>query len=99
MIQRAFLSARQRVCNGQPIIHMLVHSKRPLASLLHIIEKRYTLASNKPTGDNARKGADHKRSQVANTKSGLMTKRNKENGEFMDTKTSGGKFKGVRREK
>lgn len=57
------------------------------------------MASNKPTGDNARKGAVRKRSQVENTKTSLMTKRNKENGQFMDEKTSGGKFKGVRREK
>ncbi|HEY6953931.1 MAG TPA: hypothetical protein VI385_01745 [Flavisolibacter sp.] len=57
------------------------------------------MASNKPTGDNARKGAVRKRSQVENTKTSLMTKRNKENGQFMDEKTSGGKFKGVRGEK
>jgi hypothetical protein len=57
------------------------------------------MASNKPTGDNARKSAVRKRSQVENTKTSLMTKRNKENGQFMDEKTSGGKFKGVRREK
>jgi hypothetical protein len=57
------------------------------------------MASNKPTGDNARKGAVRKRSQVENTKTSLMIKRNKENGQFMDEKTSGGKFKGVRREK
>jgi len=57
------------------------------------------MASNKPTGDNARKGAVRKRSQVENSRTGLTTKRNKENGEFMDTKTSGGKFKGVRKEK
>ncbi|MGZ3844587.1 MAG: hypothetical protein ACXVLT_04515 [Flavisolibacter sp.] len=57
------------------------------------------MASNKPTGDNARKGAVRKRSQVENTSTGRMTKRNKENGEFMDVKTSGGKFKGVRKEK
>jgi hypothetical protein len=57
------------------------------------------MASNKPTGDNARKSAVRKRSQVENTKTSLMIKRNKENGQFMDEKTSGGKFKGVRREK
>ena len=57
------------------------------------------MASNKPTGDNSRKGAVKKRSQVENTKTGLMTKRNKEDGQFMDVKTTGGKFKGVSKEK
>lgn len=57
------------------------------------------MASNKPTGDNSRKGAVRKRSQAENPKTGLMTKRSKENGEYMDVKTSGGKFKGVRKEK
>jgi hypothetical protein len=58
-----------------------------------------TMASNKPTGDNARKGAVRKRSQIENPKTGLMTKRDKNSGEFMDIKSSGGKFKGVRKEK
>ena len=57
------------------------------------------MASNKPTGDNARKGAVRKRSQVENPKTGLMTKRDKNSGEFMDIKSSEGKFKGVRKEK
>ena len=57
------------------------------------------MASNKPVGDNSRKGAVKKRSQVENTKTGAMTKRSKESGEFMDVKTTGGKFKGVRKEK
>jgi len=57
------------------------------------------MASNKPTGDNSRKGAVRKRTQVENTKTGLNTKRDKNTGEFMDVKSSGGKFKGVRKEK
>jgi hypothetical protein len=57
------------------------------------------MASNKPTGDNARKGAVRKRTQLDNAKTGLMTKRNKNTGEFMDVKSTGGKFKGVRKEK
>ena len=57
------------------------------------------MASNKPTGDNSRKGAVRKRTQVENTRTGLSTKRDKNNGEFMDVKSSGGKFKGVRKEK
>ena len=57
------------------------------------------MATNKPTGDNARKGAVKGRSQVINPKTGLYVKRNAGNGQFMDVKTTGGKFKGVRKEK
>ncbi len=57
------------------------------------------MATNNPTGDNARKGAVKKRSQGENSKTSLMTKRNAEDGKFMDVKTSGGKFKGVQKEK
>ena len=58
------------------------------------------MAVNKPTGDNARKGAVKKRSQ---RKSKLMgntawTKRSKKSGQFMDVKKGKKKFKGVRRE-
>lgn len=57
------------------------------------------MAKNKPVGDNARKGAVKQRSQVLNTKTNLYVKRDTETGRFMDVKTSGGKFKGVRKEK
>jgi hypothetical protein len=57
------------------------------------------MAKNPPTGDNARKGAVKQRSQVLNSKTNLYVKRDTETGKFMDVKTSGGKFKGVRREK
>lgn len=57
------------------------------------------MATNKPTGDNARKGAVKDRSQVQNPKTGLYVKRDTETGRFMDVKTTGGKFKGVRKEK
>lgn len=57
------------------------------------------MATNKPIGDNSRKGAIKHRSQVLNPKTNLYIKRNSENGRFMDVKTSGGKFKGVRKEK
>ena len=57
------------------------------------------MASNKPVGDNSRKGAVKKRSQLENPLTGTMTKRDKKTGEFMDVKTTGGKFKGVRKEK
>ncbi len=65
------------------------------------------MAVNKPTGDNARKGAVKKRSQTKTTLGGASawTKRNKGSGEFMALKRPGKKkkaakkFKGVRTEK
>jgi hypothetical protein len=65
------------------------------------------MAVNKPTGDNARKGAVKKRSQTRTTLGGASawTKRNKGSGEFMalkrpgKTKKAAKKFKGVRVEK
>lgn len=57
------------------------------------------MATNKPIGDNSRVGAVKDRSQVLNPKNGLYVKRNTENGQFMDVKTTGGKFKGVSEEK
>ncbi len=56
------------------------------------------MAKNKPIGDNARKGAVKNRSQVLNTKTNLYVKRDSDTGRFMDVKTTGGKFKGVRKE-
>jgi hypothetical protein len=63
------------------------------------------MAVNKPVGDNARKGAVKKRSQVKTKVGGATawTKRNKKGGKFMAVKakkkTAAKKFKGVRREK
>lgn len=57
------------------------------------------MATNKPYGDNARKGAVKNRSQVVNPKTGKYTKRNTETGRFMDQKQDGKPFKGVREEK
>ena len=65
------------------------------------------MAVNKPVGDNARKGAVRKRSQVKTKLSGVTarTKRDKTTGEFMAAKkpakkkAGANKFKGVRREK
>jgi hypothetical protein len=65
------------------------------------------MAVNKPVGDNARKGAVKKRSQVKTKLGGATawTKRNKKGGEFMAVKKpskkqkAAKKFKGVRREK
>jgi hypothetical protein len=58
------------------------------------------MAVNKPVGDNARKGAVRKRSQLEIKTMGekRWTKRSKETGQFMD-QTEKGKFKGVRRER
>jgi len=60
------------------------------------------MAVNKPSGDNARKGAVRKRSQLKTKMQGeaLWTKRDKTSGQFMDQKKSATAkpFKGVRRE-
>lgn len=57
------------------------------------------MAVNKPTGDNSRKGAVRKRSQLKNKLVGGWTKRSKKSGTFMDVKKSTKKFKGVRKER
>jgi hypothetical protein len=56
------------------------------------------MATNPPTGDGHRKGAVRNRSQLQ-APNGNWLKRNGTTGRFMDQKTSGGKFKGVRKEK
>jgi hypothetical protein len=58
------------------------------------------MAVNKPVGDNARKGAVRKRSQLETNIMGEKhwSKRSKGSGQFMDQKDKG-KFKGVRRER
>jgi hypothetical protein len=65
------------------------------------------MAVNKPVGDNARKGAVKKRTQLKTKLGGATTwtKRDKTSGEFMaikkpaKKKAAAKKFKGVRREK
>ncbi|MEA2896895.1 MAG: hypothetical protein QOJ84_2510 [Bradyrhizobium sp.] len=61
------------------------------------------MATNRPTGDNARKGAVRKRTQLRTKTMGesTWTKRDKTTGKFMDQKKAPAKkkFKGVRREK
>ena len=61
------------------------------------------MAVNKPTGDNARRGAVKKRTQLQTTTMGkkTWTKRDKTTGEFIDQKKAPAKkkFKGVRRER
>jgi hypothetical protein len=64
------------------------------------------MAVNKPKGDNARKGAVRKRTQLKSKVGGASawTKRSKKSGEFMAVKKparktkAAKKFKGVRRE-
>ena len=62
--------------------------------------EEHVIATNKPVGDNARKGAVKKRSQLATKTMGkkTFTKRNKEGGQFMAQKKKA-KFKGVRKER
>ena len=54
------------------------------------------MAVNKPVGDNARKGAVRKRSQLKTKMAGEAhwTKRSRTSGQFMDVKKDEGKFKG-----
>ncbi|MCE5216048.1 hypothetical protein LLH03_03350 [bacterium] len=56
------------------------------------------MAKNAPTGDGHRHGAVSRRSQFE-LPSGLWAKRGTQTGRIVDVKTSGGPFKGVRREK
>jgi len=57
------------------------------------------MAVNRPPGDNARKGAVKKRSQLKNPLTKTSTKRNKMGGQFMAVKKSAKKFRGVRKER
>ena len=54
------------------------------------------MAKNKPYGDGHRLGAVKNRIQVFNPRTKIMVKINPDTHRFMDNKTSGGKFKGVR---
>jgi hypothetical protein len=63
------------------------------------MENNKKMATNKPYGDNARKGAVKKRSQTFNPNTGQYVKRNSDNGQFMDVKKDGTPFKGIRKEK
>jgi hypothetical protein len=52
----------------------------------------------KNTEEGYRKGAVKDRTQVQNPQTGDWTKRNREDGEFMDVKADGEPFKGVAKE-
>lgn len=57
------------------------------------------MAKNPPTGDGHRIGAVCGRSQTFNPQNERWVKRNAETGRFMDQKSDGTPFKGVRKEK
>lgn len=56
------------------------------------------MATNPPKGDGHRNGAVRQRSQTQTT-SGHWVKRDTNTGRFMDVKSDGSPFKGVRKEK
>ena len=56
------------------------------------------MATNPPKGDGHRNGAVKDRSQTYNTKNETWVKRDADSGKFMDVKSDGKPFKGVRRE-
>lgn len=57
------------------------------------------MATNPPSGDGHRNGAVKNRSQTFNPKINRFIKRNSDTGRFMDQKSDGSKFKGIRTEK
>lgn len=57
------------------------------------------MATNGKSVDNRRHGAVKERSQILNPKTEIWTKRDTNTGQFMDGKTDGKPFKGVRKEK
>ena len=57
------------------------------------------MATNPPAGDGHRNGAVRDRSQVYNPQNDRWTKRDTDTGRFMDQKSDGTPFKGVRKEK
>jgi len=57
------------------------------------------MATNPPAGDGHRNGAVRGRTQIQNPKTGIWTKRDADTGQFMDGKSDGSRFKGIRREK
>lgn len=57
------------------------------------------MATNGKSGDNRRHGAVRGRSQVKNPRTGQYVKRDAATGRFMDVKSDGTKWKGVRKEK
>jgi len=57
------------------------------------------MATNPPTGDGHRNGQVRERSQTLNPRTDQYVKRDTNTGRFMDVKSDGTPFKGVRKEK
>ncbi len=57
------------------------------------------MATNPPSGDGRRNGAVKRRSQTFNPQNNRWVKRDTETGKFMNVKSDGTPFKGVRKEK
>jgi hypothetical protein len=57
------------------------------------------MATNPPRGDNHRNGAVRDRSQTRNPRNDRWVKRDTGTGRFMDQKSDGTPFKGVRKER
>lgn len=57
------------------------------------------MATNPPSGDGHRIGPVRDRSQVYNPQNDRWTKRDTDTGRFIDQKSDGTPFKGVRKEK
>ena len=57
------------------------------------------MATNPPSGDGRRNGAVKRRSQTFNPQNNRWEKRDTETGKFMNVKSDGTPFKGVRKEK
>lgn len=57
------------------------------------------MATNPPVGDGRRNGMVKKCSQVYNPKIDRYVKRDADTGQFMDVKSDGKPFKGIRKEK
>ncbi len=57
------------------------------------------MATNPPKGDGHRNGQVRERSQTFNPRTEQFVKRDTNTGRFMDVKSDGSPFKGVRKEK
>lgn len=65
----------------------------------HYQDNTTPMATNPPKGDGHRNGSVRDRSQTFNPHNGRFVKRDTDTGRFMDQKSDGKPFKGVRREK
>jgi hypothetical protein len=70
---------------------------RTVSNVVQFVMLGVAMARN--TGHGFRRGAVRGRSQSRNPLTGIWTKRNHGTGRFSAGKTTGGRFKGVRREK